>query len=788
MLKNYIIISLRNLQRNLGYSFINIFGLAIGLTCSMLILLWVADEFKFDKFHTKRDQLFKVLMNQEFSEGIGTQQALPYPLRDALKQQASGIKYTVITNWGEGNMLTAGETKITKVGISASEDFLKMFSFDIIKGDKNSPLSDPNSIVLTTSTAQALFGEEEPIGKLVRVDSDKELKVSAIIKDVPDQSSIKFTHILPFAFYESTQQWVRDSKDNWANNSFQMYIELFPESNATEVESSIKNIVKNNLKDSNTNPELLLQPITNLRLYSNFKNGKLDGGLIEYVKLFTAIAVFVLIIACINFMNLATARSEKRAREVGIRKSIGSRKRELVLQFLGESIFITFVAFLIAIFLVEVSLPFYNELVNKKLAINYSNPTLWIASLAIIMVTGIVAGSYPAFYLSSFKPASVLKGKMQSGKRGSLPRKVLVTLQFGFSIFLIIGTVVLYQQILHVKAREIGYDKENLMMVWTNSELEKNYQPIKNQLLSSGVVQSVCKSNSPVTSIFSNNFVEWPGMPEGTRVVFTTIATEYDYSKTMGVKLIEGRDFSPEFNDSSKVVVNQSAVKTMGLTNTLGEKLNMWGREWEIIGVIEDIIMDSPYEPVAPMVIVFEPNWTSTITIRLEKTKELTASIAQVEDVFKKLNPTYPFAYRFVDVEFDKKFSSINLISNLARVFASLALIITVLGLFGLAAFTAEQRTKEIGIRKVLGATVSSVVVLLSKDFTKLVIIGFLIASPLAWWLLNSYLEQYAYRISINWMILPLAGLFALIVAILIVSTQAIRAAIANPVQSLRNE
>jgi ABC-type antimicrobial peptide transport system permease subunit len=487
-------------------------------------------------------------------------------------------------------------------------------------------------------------------------------------------------------------------------------------------------------------------------------------------------------------MNLATARSEKRAREVGIRKSIGSRKRELVIQFLGESIFITTVAFLLAIIMVEISLPFYNELVSKKLIIDYSNPSLWAASLAIILLTGIIAGSYPAFYLSSFKPVSVLKGKMQGGKRGSLPRKVLVTLQFGFSIFLIIGTVVLYQQILHVKDRETGYDKENLMMVWTNSELEKNYQPIKNELINTGVVQAVCKSNSPVTSIFSNNFVEWPGMVPGTRVVFTTIATEYDYTKTMGVKIKEGRDFSPEFNDSSKVIINEAAVETMGLKNPVGEKLSMWGSEWDIIGVTENIVMGSPYEPVAPMVIVYVPSWTSTITIRLEKTNDLSASIAQVENVFKKLNPTYPFAYRFADEEFNKKFSSINLISNLARIFASLALIITVLGLFGLAAFTAEQRTKEIGIRKVLGASVSSVVMLLSKDFTRLVIVAFVLASPLAWWLLNSYLEQYAYRITINWLILPISGLFALIIAILIVSTQAIRAAIANPVQSLRNE
>jgi putative ABC transport system permease protein len=788
MLKNYIIITLRNLQRSAGYSFINIFGLAIGLTCSILILLWITDEFKFDKFHANRDQLYKVLMNQEFSQGLSTQHALPFPLKEALKQQASGIKYSVITNWGEGNMLSVGETRISKVGISASEDFLKMFSFEVLKGDVNTALSDPSSIVLTESTAQALFGHDDPMEQLVKVDNDKELKVSAIVKDVPEQSSITFTHILPFSFYEATQEWVRNSRDNWDNNSFQMYVELFPKSNREEVNSSIRDIVKTNLKDANTNPQLFLHSITDLRLFSKFKNGKPDGGMIEFVRLFGAIAVFVLVIACINFMNLATARSEKRAREVGIRKSIGSRKRDLIIQFLGESIFITLVAFLIAIVLVELSLPFYNELVKKKLSIDYANPLLWMAGTTIVLLTGTIAGSYPAFYLSSFKPVKVLKGKIQGGKNASLPRKILVTLQFGFSIFLIIGTIVIYQQIMFVKDRETGFDRENLMMVWTNNELENDYQTIKNELLTTGAVKSVCKSNSPITSIFSNNTVEWPGMTPGTRVVFTTIATEYDYTKTMGVKIIEGRDFSPEYNDSSKVVINQAAVETMGLKNPVGEKLNMWGGEWTIIGVTENIIMGSPYEPVAPLVMVYIPTWTSTISIRLEKTTDLTASINKVEDVFKKLNPNYPFAYRFADVEFDKKFSSITLVSNLARIFASLALIITVLGLFGLAAFTAEQRTKEIGIRKVLGASINSVVLLITKDFTRLVIVAFVLASPLAWWLLNNYLEQYAYRITINWWILPLTGLFALVIAMLIVSTQAIRAAIVNPVQSLRNE
>jgi len=789
MLLNYLKIALRNLQRNITYSFINIFGLSIGIACSILIMLWIADEYQFDRFHERRENLYKVMMNQTFSGQRGSQTALPYPLKEALPEHSQKIKYSVMTNWGEGFLLTVGENKITKVGLAVSEDFLKMFTFPLIQGDANTALNDPNSIVLTENVATALFGDEDPLNKFVKLDNERELKVTGVMKNFPDQTSFSNYHyLIPFAYYESIMQWVRNSRDNWQNNSFQMYVELEPGSTQEEVTAAIRDIVKKKVQDTIPNPEVFLHPITDLRLYSKFENGKATGGMIEYVKLFGAIAIFVLLIACINFMNLATARSEKRAREVGIRKSIGSRKKELIFQFLGESILITTFAFLLAIVLVEVSLPLYNTLVSKKLFIDYSNPYLWAGAVILILITGTLAGSYPAFYLSSFQPVRVLKGKIQTGKYASLPRKILVTLQFGFSIFLIIGTIVIYQQIMHVKDREIGYDRENLMMVWTNNELESSYQTIKNELIATGAVKSVTKSNSPITSIFSNNVVEWPGMTPGTRVIFTTIATEYDYVQTMGMKLIAGRDFSSEFNDSTSVIINQAAVDVMGLEDPIGSTINMWDDEWTIVGVTENVIMNSPYEPIAPMTVVFVPTWTSTITLRLEKTADLPAAISKVEDVFKRLNPTYPFAYRFADVEFEKKFSSINLISNLAKVFAVLALTITALGLFGLAAFTAEQRSKEVSIRKVLGATVTGLVLLISKDFSRLVIISFVLFAPLAWWFLSGFLEQYPYRITIAWWIFPLAGLAALIVALIIVSTQALRAATSNPVNSLRNE
>ncbi|MFM8912721.1 MAG: ABC transporter permease, partial [Flammeovirgaceae bacterium] len=399
---------------------------------------------------------------------------------------------------------------------------------------------------------------------------------------------------------------------------------------------------------------------------------------------------------------------------------------------------------------------------------------------------GIFAGSYPSFYLSSFNAVQVLKGKVNVGKGASTPRKILVTLQFGFSIFLIIGTIVTYQQIQHVKNRDIGYDKENLIQIWTNGELEKNFKSVREELLRTNAVKSVCKSNSPVTSIFSNNEVKWPSKVDETRVAFTTIATEYDYTETMGVKVIEDRDFSPEFkSDSSAVIVNEAAVKIMGMKNPIGQKLEIWGSQREIVGVIEDMVMDSPYSPVQPLTMLFIPDWSSTVSIRLNKTDDVPASLGKVEAVFKKLNPNYPFQYRFADVDFEKKFSSINLISNLAGIFASLAIFITCLGLFGLAAFTAEQRTKEVGIRKVMGASVSSLVLLISKDFSRLVIFAFLISAPVSWWFLNDFLQRYEYRTEVAWWVLLAVGMFALVLALIIVSTQALRAAVMNPIKSL---
>ncbi len=793
MLKNYFKIAIRSLMKNSVYSFINITGLAVGIACSILILLWVNDEMSYDKFLPKADRLYQVWTNAHFDGKINSWISVPQPLKNTLNEEISDIKNAAISDWGGTHLLTVGDSKLNKRGYFVSYEFLEMFEFPLIKGAAESVLDDTYSIVLTASTAKSLFGDEDPINKLIKLDNRSDVKVTGVLKDIPSNSSFEFDYLVPFSLMLATQEWARSAEHNWGNSSFQVYAELPEGTSKAQVDDKIRNILMEKEDKHENEPtfkkELFLHPLTDWRLHSTFENGEAVGGMIDYVNLFSIIAIFIIIIACINFMNLATARSEKRAREVGIRKSVGSKRQELIFQFLGESLLITFIAFVLAIILVEGSLPFYNDLVEKQLSIPYLSLQFWVFAFALIVITGLLSGSYPALYLSSFNVVKVLKGKVQVGKSASTPRKILVVLQFGFSIILIVGTIVVYYQIQHVKGRELGYDQENLIAVQYNNELRENYKTIKNELLRSGVVEAVTKSNSPITEIWSNNFLDWPGKPEDLRVIFSTISADYDYTKTMGIKVLMGRDFSEDFKDDSTVIIiNKAGLDLMGLDDPIGTKLRLWGSERELIGVVDNTLMGSPFRAVAPMFMIHDPNWMSAVSIRLSKTNDLPGSLQKVEEIFKQLNPSYPFEYDFADVEFGKKFTTIDLIGKLANLFAFLALLITGLGLFGLAAFTAEQRTKEIGIRKVLGATVSSVVVMISKDFSRLVVLAFLISAPLAWYALDTFLERYPYRISIPWWTFPLAGGFAFFMAIGIVSMQAFKAAVDNPVKSLRSE
>lgn len=787
MLKNYIVIALRNLRKNATYSFINIAGLSIGITCSLLILLWVFDELSFDRFHPKSDKLYQVWVNGTFDGKVSSWTSLPLPTYEGLKTEHNNIIRTAVSDWGGKHLLTVGEKGIRKDGYYVSAEFLSMFEFPMIKGNVAQALNEPYAIVITESTAKGLFGSEDPINKVIRLNDKDELKVTGLMKDVPKNSTFQFDFLLPWKL-NATRDWVKENEHNWGNYSFQIFTELDNANSEITVEDKIRDLLTRNGQDDFPH-ELFLHPISRWRLYSDFENGKEAGGMIEYVQMFIVIALFILLIACINFMNLSTARSERRAREVGIRKSVGSRRSEIILQFLGESLFISLLAFVIAVLLAQLLLPFYNDLVEKELFINYSAPEFWLFGAALIFLTGIISGSYPAFYLSSFQPVKVLKGKIQVGKSASIPRKVLVVLQFGFSILLIIGTIVIFEQIQLVKNRDLGYSQENLISVEDTEDIAKNYKSLKAELLQSGVASSVTRSNSAITQINSNNFLGWPGKPEEQRVIFTTIATEYDYTKTMGIRILQGRDFSEDFkSDTAAILINQAGLDIMELKDPLGQQLDLWGGKRELIGIVDNTLMGSPYTPVGPMFIILNPGWINVNTIRIGKTNDLQGSLKKIEAIFKKYNPAYPFEFEFADVEFAKKFSTINMTSRLASLFASLAIVITGLGLFGLAAFTAEQRTKEIGIRKVLGASVSGLVTLMSTDFSKLVIIAFCFSAPLSWWLLDLFLQRYTFRIDIPWWVFPLTGIISLIFALLIVSTQALRAAHANPVKSLRNE
>jgi putative ABC transport system permease protein len=789
MLKNYLLVTFRNLFKNGFYSFINIAGLAIGITCSILIVLWVADETSFDKFHPKADRLYQVWVNAHFDGKINSWTSVPLPTAEAMKPANANIARAAVTDWGGDHLLGVGEDKrMNKRGYNVGEEFLEMFQFPLIAGNAEQVLDDASNIVITESTGKAFFGNEDPMGKIIRVDNQHDLKVAGILKDIPSNSSFQFDFLLPYKHWYNTSQWVKNNSSNWGNYSFQVFVELNDPKNKADVENSIRKMLEAHGEDKEMKHEFWLYPLLRWRLYGNFEDGIEKGGMNDYVQLFTIIAVFIIVIACINFMNLATARSERRAREVGIRKSVGSRRYELIFQFMGESMIIALISFVIGILAAQLLLPSYNTLVDKKLFIDYTSKEFWLFAGALIVITGAVAGSYPAFYLSGFQPVKVLKGKPTIGKGASLPRKILVTMQFGFSILLIISMLVIYNQIQLAKGRDIGYTQENLISIPLNKDYHDNLKHIKVELLASGVVESMVRANSSITEINSNNFVGWPGKPEELKVIFSTIVTDYDWAKTMGVKMIEGRDFSEDFkSDSMAIIVNKAAVKTMGLKDPIGTELDLWGKKRKLIGVCDDVLMGSPYEEVKPMFAVLD-DWWGSISVRLKKTNDIQAELKTVESVFKKYGPAYPFEYTFVDVEFQKKFTTINLTSKLASLFAVLAVIITGLGLFGLAAFTAEQRTKEIGIRKVLGASVPSLVNLISKDFSIMVILAFVISAPLSWWLMTMYLERYTVRTPIPWWIFPLTGAIALIFALVIVSTQALRAAHSNPVNSLRNE
>jgi putative ABC transport system permease protein len=786
MLKNYLIIAFRNLWRNKVYSFINIFGLAVGLMSAMLIFLWINDELNFDQFHPKRAVLYKAWNRALFDGEIRCWVTTPSLLGPALQKDYPEVKAISRYNWENLRLLRYGNKTLHISGTNVDPAFLTMFGFPLLKGNAQTALNEIKSIVITESLAKKLFGSQNPMNQVIRVENEDDFKVTGVLKDLPVNTVFKFEYLLPWEYLKKKGQ----DYAYWGNNSYQTYVELHPQHSIEAVNQKIKNVtIKNSGGEEKT--EVFLHPIKHWRLYSKFKEGKIVGGRIEYVQLFGIIAGFILLIACINFMNLATARSEKRYKEVGIRKVIGATRERLIGQFLGESFLITILALFLAVIFTELALPAFNSLTEKQLAIYYFSPWYWLFALLFAGLVGLLAGSYPAFYLSSFQPVKVLKGTFKTPKSTINPRKILVVLQFTFSIGLIISTIIVYQQLQHAKSRAQGYDKTNLVYHFFTGEVEKNYDLIKQALIDQNIAVSVCKTNHPITSANSNTWgLSWKGKNPESKIVFDQMTGHSDFAKTFGIKIIEGRDLDLKTyaTDSNACIINQAAAKVMFLKNPVGENLRYDDKDLKIVGIFKDFIWGSPYMPTKPMFIRGETDWYNVITFRLGKNRPISENIKKAETIFKKYNPYYPFDYKFVDVEYDKKFKNEELIGTLANIFALLTVIIACLGLFGLSAYTAEQRTKEIGIRKVMGASVLNIVELLSQDFLRLVLISFFIASPIAYYLMNQWLMGYDYRIEISWLVFGMAGLAAIFIALLTVSFQAIKASFTNPVEALKYE
>lgn len=794
MFRNYFKIAWRNLKNNKVYSALNIVGLAAGMAVALLIALWVFNEYSYDRFLPDGDQLYQVKVNfTSKHSGKRTQNALALPLADAMRKDYPEIKYVAESDWNSTHGLMVGDKKLYLDGSAVGTDFLKMFQFPLVRGNANGVLKDTYSIVLTESTAKSLFGDTDPMGKIVKIDNQSNLKVTGVLKDIPANSSLRFNYLIPFSYNEQASNGLNGARQNWGNNSFQLYTMLQPGVTYAQIAPKIKNIIFNKGEIMRpSKPEVIMQSLKDWHLYSEFKNGVQAGGFIDYVRMFSIVGILVLLIACINFMNLSTARSEKRAREVGVRKAIGSNRRDLIFQFLTESVLTTFLSFIIALLLVQLALPSFNNLTGVSIAIPYNNVIFWLVMITYVLATGLLAGSRPAFYLSSFNPVSVLKGSLKVGKAAALPRKVLVVTQFSCSIALIISTVIIYQQIQHAKDRPTGYNSERLVMSDMSDDLNSNYDALKNELVQTGLIDNLATASSPVTDIYSRSSVtNWPQKDATDESIsISTIGVSDNYFKTVGMQILKGNDFSPSWQqDSTNVSVNEAAVKRMGLKYAVGQKIK-WNRSENkvtIIGVVKDALMDSPFTPIEPAIFYHGRRFNQAI-YKLTARANTHTAIAQIEQIFNKYNPAYPFNYQFVDDAYGQKFKLETLIGKLAGIFAALAIFISCLGLFGLAAYVAEQRTKEIGIRKVLGASIAQVWLMLSTDFILLVSISCLIASPVAWYFLHGWLQKYDYRIAIGPGVFVLSAIAAVVITLFTISFQAIRAALANPVKSLRSE
>ena len=786
MIKNYFRIAFRNILKNKVFSTINILGLAVGMAVALLICLWIWDEVSFNHYHKNHSRLGEVVSIETFNGETNIGEFSSVPIAAALRNNYSDQIKSVSLTRDLSAGLMVGDKKISTYGLWTESAFPSMLTLNMIKGNYTH-FSDPSSILISESLAKSLFGKDDPLNKIISINREFELKVSGVYENLPFNS--EFNSVQFLAAWENKNNAGNTHGDDWLDHHFQVFVQLQDHSSFANVSDKIKNLTKPHIEGGWE--ELKIHPMDKWHLYTNFSGGRNGEGRIQFVWLFGIIGIFVLVLACINFMNLSTARSEKRAKEVGIRKTMGSSRRNLILQFIGESLMMTFFALLIALILALISLPSFNLLAGKHLYIPFLQIPFWFCILGFSFFTGVLAGSYPAFFLSGFKPVKVLKGNFKIGKLASLPRKVMVVLQFSVCIALIIGTIIVYQQIQFAKNLPVGYSSQRLIMTQMKSEsLKKHFDALRNDLLHTGAVENVAEASSPSTDVINAMMgYSWKGKDPNKLAIIGTVFVSYDYGRTLGWNLLEGRDFSRDFpTDSGAFILNEAAVNYTGLKNPVGQVIHWRDKDHPIIGVVKNMIMQSPYSPADPTFFTLFDRKNVFAFIRLSKNVPGPQALSSVEKIFNRYDPDTPFDYSFAADNYNLKFTDEEHIGNISTVFCALAIFISCLGLFGLASYIAEQRTKEIAVRKVLGASAINLWRLLSSEFVLLVFISCLIATPIAWYELHQWLQRYDIRTPISIWIFVIVGAGTLLIALLTISFQIIKAALLNPISQLRSE
>lgn len=787
MIRNYFRIAWRNLIRNKAFSTINIMGLALGVTCSLLMILWIQDERSMDKFHLHDDYLYQVYIKQSSEGKVDGGYLTQGPLPEALKKDVPEVEYASGLQYYPPVAFLANDKIVKMTGAYAGPDFLRMFSYPILQGTKETALSKPGTVAISRHMADVFFGSpEKAIGQIIRYEDTTNLAVSAVF-DVPATSSQQFDFLRTWDDFVKPNAWTK----TWGSFSPATYIQLRAQADRNKVAAKIKDFVYNyQPKNKSSYTELGLQRYSEKYLHSTFENGEPAGGRIAYVRLFTLLAIFILLIACINFMNLATAYSAKRAKEVGVRKVVGARRGVLIIQFIGEAMLLATIATVIAVLVAVLLIPAFNQLSGKQLSIPFGSAAFWGTLAGLLLLTGFVAGSYPALFLSSLNPTRVLKGSLKFSNGATWFRKGLVVFQFTLSIVLIVGMMVIYRQMDYIQTKNLGYDRQNLLYIPLEGTLLSKYDVFKAQAANIPGVLAITKmKENPTVIEHHKGDIHWTGKDPEDAASFADAVVGYDFVKTMHLQILDGRDFSRDFgNDSGSYILNETAVKRIGYTNPVGQYFMLAGVQGKIIGVLKDFHFNSMHDAIEPLVIRLDehPKW-GNILVRTE-TGRTKAVLAGLEGICRNMNPNFPFTYQFSDQEYTKLYKSEQMVSQLCNYFAFLAIFISCLGLFGLAMFTAGQRTKEIGVRKVLGASETNIFVLLSSSFLQPVVLGMGIAFPLAWFAMSQWLQHFAYKIDLDWWIFGLAGTVTIFIALLTVSFQSIRAALMNPVKSLKSE